>query len=77
MIYTRGSHLQGLTSSQKHFVEAIELAAFGAELLKTYAELVDREPAISVRDLHAFILGFGLGTNENKQLPVDNNGTSH
>jgi hypothetical protein len=77
-IYTRGSHLSGLTQSQRHFVEALELSAFGAELLKTYAELVEKTPDIKLRDLHAFILGFALGTNDYAQThPVNTEGSTH
>lgn len=78
VIYTRGSHLSGLTQSQRYFVEALELSAFGAELLKSYADLVEQCPEIRLRDLHAFILGFALGANEHAGAgPINNNGTSH
>ena len=61
VIYTRGLNVQGLTEAQRLFVVALEQAAFGANLLKVYAELVDESPNISLRNLHAFCLGFGLG----------------
>lgn len=61
VIYTRGYDTSNLTAAQTYFVNALEQAAFGSDLLKSYVELVDQEPDIKLRNLHAFCLGFGLG----------------
>ena len=61
VIYTRGHNTFDLTDAQTYFVSALESAAFGENLIKIYAELVDMYPEISLRNLHAFILGFALG----------------
>lgn len=65
VIYTRGYNTENLTDAQQVFVTALEEAAFGADFLKVYAELVNDSPAITVRNLHAFCLGFGLGLSGN------------
>lgn len=65
VIYSRGRDTNNLTSAQSYFVAALESAAFGEELIKIYAECVDNDPAITVRNLHAFILGFALGLTGN------------
>jgi hypothetical protein len=65
VIYTRGYDTTNMTPAQSYFVAALESAAFGEELLKIYAELVDNDPEISLRNLHAFILGFGIGLSGN------------
>lgn len=65
VIYTRGYSVENLTEAQTVFVNALEQAAFGADLLKVYAELVEDMPNISLRNLHAFSLGFGLGLSGN------------
>lgn len=65
VVYTRGYKLNNLTEAQKFFVLALEHAAFGADLLKVYADLVDEYPDIKLRNLHAFCLGFGLGLSGN------------
>jgi len=61
VIYSRGRNTAELTDAQLIFVEALEQANFGSDFLKVYAELVDNKPEISLRNLHAFCLGFGLG----------------
>lgn len=65
VIYSRGYNIENLSEAQRVFVAAMEEAAFGADLLQVYAELVDQTPDISIRNLHAFCLGFGLGMSEN------------
>lgn len=65
VIYTRGYDTSNMTAAQSIFVGALESAAFGEDLLKIYAELVDIDPEISLRNLHAFILGFALGLSGN------------
>lgn len=65
VIYTRGHSMKNLTEAQNIFVHALEQAAFGSDLIKCYAELVDESPNIKLRNLHAFCLGFGLGLSGN------------
>lgn len=65
VIYTRGYNVKDLTPAQEIFVQALEQASFGGDLLKVYAELIDDTPAINLRNLHAFCLGFGLGLSSN------------
>lgn len=65
VIYTRGFNTSNLTEAQSVFIAALEQAAFGADMLKVYAELIDATPDISLRNLHAFCLGFGLGLSGN------------
>lgn len=65
VIYTRGYNTRNLTQTQTVFIHALEQAAFGSEFLKVYAELIDETPDISVRNLHAFCLGFGIGLSGN------------
>lgn len=65
VIYTRGYDTSNFTPAQSYFVSALESAAFGEDLIKIYAEVVDNDPSISLRNLHAFILGFALGLSGN------------
>lgn len=60
VIYKRGQSLDGYTPAQLVFVEALELAALGEDLLKVYTETVQDEPDMPVRSLHAFLLGYAL-----------------
>ena len=61
VIYTRGLNMQNLTDAQQIFIEAAEQAAFGADFLQAYSEMIDESPDIKLRNLHAFCIGFGLG----------------
>lgn len=65
VIYTRGYNTANLTVAQTFFVKALENAAVGADLLQCYAELIEEYPNISLRNLHSFCLGFGLGASGN------------
>lgn len=66
-----------LTSSQRHFVLAFEEAAFGADFMVCYSDLVDKEPGINVRDLHAFCIGHSLGVRMGKQYQNDPSNETH
>ena len=77
VIYTRGNNLLGLTNAQMVFVKAFEEACFGVELIKAYTELVDAEPNISRRDLHAFCIGFGLGLKNKTNIVQDKSNLAH
>lgn len=65
VIYSRGAHVGNLTDAQKIFVEAMEQAAFGADFLQCYSEIIEETPSIKLRNLHAFCIGFGLGMTGN------------
>lgn len=65
VVYTRGYDTSDFTPAQSFFVAALESAAFGEDLIKVYAELVDNYPNITLRNLHAFTIGFGLGLSGN------------
>lgn len=76
VIYTRGFKTDNLSEAQAIFVNSLESAAFGADLLKVYAEMVDSNPTISLKNLHAFCLGFGIGLSEEK-ITKNLNSTYH
>ncbi len=61
VLYNRTKDLSELTSAQRIFILAFEEAAFGADFLECYSDLVDKNPAVPVRDLHAFCIGHSLG----------------
>lgn len=65
VIYTRGYDTSNFTPAQAYFVAALESAAFGEDLIRVYAELVDLDPGISVRNLHAFVTGWAIGLSGN------------
>lgn len=65
VIYTRGHSMSNLTEAQTVFVKAMEQAAFGSDLFKCYAELINERPDVKLRNLHAFCIGFGLGLSGN------------
>lgn len=63
ILYTKGINISNLTVAQYYFVEGLELAGLGVSFLKSYAELIDRKPDIELRSLHAFCMGYGIGSN--------------
>lgn len=65
VIYTRGYSVENLSPAQQYFINAMESAAFGEELIRLYAEAVENDPGISARNLHAFVLGFAIGLSGN------------
>lgn len=65
VIYTRGYNVEDVTTAQYYFINAMEQAAFGSDLLKVYTEVIEDAPDISIRNLHAFCIGFGLGLSGN------------
>jgi hypothetical protein len=74
VIFTRvGSDT--LTEAQRYFVESFEFACFDDNFLVSYSNLVDSKPDISVRNLHAFCLGYALAGSLN--LFKNDNTTNH
>lgn len=65
VIYTRGYNIDDLTTAQYFFVNAMEQAAFGSDMLKAYTEIIEENPDISLRNLHSFCIGFGIGLSGN------------
>lgn len=61
VLYKRTKGYFELTEAQRYFVQSFEIASFDDNFLACYARLVDSVPDISVRNLHAFCLGYGLG----------------
>lgn len=61
VLYKRTKGYFELTTAQRFFVQSFEIACFEDNFLACYAGLVDKHPDISVRNLHAFCLGYGLG----------------
>lgn len=77
VLYNRTKDLSELTSAQRRFVLAFEEAAFGADFLQCYSDLVDQNPSIRVRDLHAFCIGHSLGTRMGKQYQKEPSNETH
>jgi hypothetical protein len=77
VLYNRTKDLSLLTSSQRHFVLAFEEAAFGSDFMTCYSDLVDREPAIVARDLHAFCIGHSLGIRMGSQYQKEPTTETH
>ena len=66
-----------LTSAQLVFTLAFEDSAFGTDMLTAYSSLVDNDPSISIRDLHAFCLGHALAKSYKLSVPSNRNDTFH
>ncbi len=66
-----------MTPAQGFFVRAFEQAAFGAEFLKVYSELIQEFPDIRVRNLHAFCVGWGVGQTTGRLNLTEDNETTH
>lgn len=77
VIYTKGQNIKGLTPAQLIFVQAMEMAVFGGDMLKLYSELVDNQPDIDIKSLHAFCIGWGLGVRNKTHLVKEESQTSH
>lgn len=77
ILFQTGIGYQNLTEAQTYFVRSFEVACFDDNFLACYAKLVDSEPDISVRNLHAFCLGYGLGRSMNLQIDDNENNTNH
>jgi hypothetical protein len=66
-------HVSKMSDLQVRFITAFEAGCFGLDFLKVYAEAVDKEPGMSLEQLHAICLGHGIGykmydkDNETKQ----------
>jgi len=46
-------------------------------MLKFYSELVDNQPDIDVKNLHAFCIGWGLGIRNKNYIVKEEKETSH
>lgn len=75
VLYTR-TGMDKLSVAQRFFVQAFEEAAFGSDLLECYSDLVDKNPDITIRNLHAFCLGHSLGK-RNGEYKIDLEKTYH
>ena len=71
VLYDRSKSIEVLTEAQRHFVEAFESAAFGAEFLECYSDLIDGNPAVTLRNLHSFCLGHSLGLRNGDKVKID------
>lgn len=71
VLYDRSKTSDKLSSAQRYFVDAFESAAFGAEFLECYSDLVDSTPDIEVRNLHAFCLGHCIGSRNGKNISLN------
>ena len=76
VITQRGVSTQHMSEAQTIFVEALESASFGASLLEIYTDLIDDNPAVTLRNLHSFITGIALGQS-GYTVPLDNTKTYH
>lgn len=63
-----------MTEAQKYFTLSLETASFDNNFLAMYSELVDKTPSISLRNLHAFCLGYALSKSI---INVETNETNH
>ena len=67
-------HVSKMSDLQVRFITAFEAGCFGLDFLKVYAEAVDKEPGMSLEQLHALCLGHGIGIkmyskeNDNQQI---------
>jgi hypothetical protein len=77
VIYSKGLNTKGLTVAQLVFVQAMEMAVFGGDMLKMYSELVDDHPNIDIKTLHAFCIGWGLGIRNKGFTIKEDNQKSH
>ena len=69
--------LNTMTPAQGFFVRAFEQAAFGADFVKVYSDLVTEFPDIQTRNLHAFCVGYGVGKTTGRLSLTDDNETNH
>lgn len=65
-----------MTDAQRFFTLAFESACFEDNFLYNYAQMVEDFPEITVRNLHAFCLGHGLGRTLGAQIDVESE-TNH
>lgn len=59
-----------MSDAQKYFSLSFNGASIGEYYLEIYSELFSVEPEITLRNLHAFTLGYAIGQKFNKSFDV-------
>lgn len=59
-----------LTEAQQYFARSFNASCIGEFCLTSYSELIDQEPTVSLRNLHAFIMGHCMGQKYNNQFDI-------
>lgn len=59
-----------MSEAQQYFSVSFNAASIGEYYLEVYSELFNMEPEVTLRNLHAFTLGYAIGQKFNKQFDV-------
>ena len=77
VLYNRTKNFNSMSQAQQYFVKAFESAVFGSSFLECYSDLVDFEPDINIRNLHAFCIGHSLGLKMSQFEYKDHSNETH
>ena len=59
-----------MTDAQTYFSLSFNAASIGEYYLEVYSELFNMGPEVTLRNLHAFTLGYAIGQKFNKSFDV-------